>query len=118
MVGWPTLRTLAVGSGRTYVSIRHRASRLGAVRHPRLDPAERAARRPTEIPCRYCGSVFLGARRYALLRRRVLDPERGPVSGLRASAHRLTVLALRDGREAVRLAGPGYPGGCCHGRAG
>ena len=59
-----------------------------------------------------------GARRYALLRRRVLDPERGPVSGLRASAHRLTVLALRDGREAVRLAGPGYPGGCCHGRAG
>ena len=64
--GWPTLRDLAVGSGRTYVAIRHRASRLGAIRLPRLDPAERAARRPTEIPCRYCGDMFLarGGTRY------------------------------------------------------
>ena len=65
-LGWPTLRTLADGSGRTYVAIRHRASRLGAIRLQRLDPAERAARRPTEIPCRYCGSMFLasGGTRY------------------------------------------------------
>ena len=64
--GWPTLRTLADGSGRTYVAIRHRASRLGAIRLQRLDPAQRAARRPTEIPCRYCGSMFLasGGTRY------------------------------------------------------
>ena len=64
--GWPTLRELADGSGRTYVAIRHRASRLGATRLHRLDPAERAARGPSEIPCRYCGSMFLasGGTRY------------------------------------------------------
>ena len=64
--GWPTLRTLADGSGRTYVAVRIRASRLGAIRLHRLDPTERAARRPTEIPCGYCGSMFLarGGLRY------------------------------------------------------
>ena len=65
-VGWPTLRALAADVGRSYYAIRHRASRLGAIRLHRLDPAERAARRPTEIPCRYCGSMFLarGGTRY------------------------------------------------------
>ena len=64
--GYPTLRTLADGSGRTYYAMRHRASRLGAIRLYRLDLAERAARRPTEIPCRYCGDMFLarGVTRY------------------------------------------------------
>ena len=64
--GWPTLRELAGGSGRTYVAIRHRASRLGATRLHRLDPSQRAALGPSEIPCRYCGSMFLasGGTRY------------------------------------------------------
>ena len=66
VVGWPSLRALAVGSGRTYVSIRHRASRLGAIRLQRMDPSQRAARGPTEMPCRYCGGAFLsrGSLRY------------------------------------------------------
>ena len=66
VVGWPSLRALAVGSGRTYVSIRHRASRIGAIRLQRMDPSQRAARGPTEMPCRYCGGAFLsrGSLRY------------------------------------------------------
>ena len=66
VVGWPDLRTLAVNSGRSYVAIRHRASRLGAIRLKRLDQSQRAARGPTEIPCRYCGGAFLsrGSLRY------------------------------------------------------
>ena len=65
-VGWPTLRALAVDCGRSYYATRHRASRLGAIRLERSDPAERAARGPTEIPCRYCGGAFLsrGSLRY------------------------------------------------------
>ena len=59
VVGWPTLRTLAVGSGRSYVAIRLRASHLRAIRLPRVDPAQGAARGPTEILCRYCGGAFL-----------------------------------------------------------
>ena len=59
VVGYPTLRALADGSGRTYVAVRTRASRLRAIRLPRLDPAERAARRPTEDQCRYCDGAFL-----------------------------------------------------------
>ena len=46
------------------------------------------------------------SRRSALLRRCVPDPCPGAVSGLRALDYRLAVRALRDGREAVRLAGP------------
>jgi hypothetical protein len=66
VVGWPTLRALAVGSGRTYVAIRLRASKLRAIRLERLNPAQRAARGPTEMPCRYCGGAFLsrGSLRY------------------------------------------------------
>lgn len=63
VVGWPSMRTLAGSSGRSYNAIRHRASRLGAIR---VDPARRAARGPTETPCRYCGVSFLsrGGSRY------------------------------------------------------
>ena len=63
VVGWPTLRDLAARYDRTYDAIRLRASRLGAIRRERLDPAERG---PTEIPCRYCASPFLmrGGARY------------------------------------------------------
>ena len=66
VVGWPDLRTLAAGCGRTYDAMMKRASRLGAIRLERSDPAERAARGPTEIPCRYCGGAFLsrGSVRY------------------------------------------------------
>ena len=66
VVGRPTLRTLAVSSGRTYVAIRLRASHLRAIRLQRLDPSQRAARGPTEILCRYCGGAFLsrGSLRY------------------------------------------------------
>ena len=64
--GWPTLRALAGDNGRTYYAIRTRASRLRAIRLPRLDPAQRATKGPSEMPCRYCGSVFLasGGTRY------------------------------------------------------
>ena len=66
VVGWPSLRELAVKTGRSYDAIRLRASRLGAIRLERLDPEQRAARGPTEIPCRYCASPFLirGGARY------------------------------------------------------
>ena len=66
VVGWPSLRALAVDCGRSYYATRHRASRLGAIRLHRLDPAERAARVPTEGQCRYCGGAFLsrGGLRY------------------------------------------------------
>ena len=66
VVGYPTLRALADGSGRSYVAVRTRASRLRAIRLHRLDPAQRTARRPIEIPCRYCGDMFLarGVTRY------------------------------------------------------
>ena len=54
--------------GRSYLcdAMMKRASRLGAIRLERSDPAERAARGPTEIPCRYCGGAFLsrGSVRY------------------------------------------------------
>ena len=58
-VGSPTLRALAVDCGRSYCAIRARASVLRAIRRPRGQRAVRAARGPTEIPCRYCGSMFL-----------------------------------------------------------
>ena len=58
-VGFPTLRVLAVDCGRSYVAIRLRASHLRAIRLPRVDPAQGAARGPTEILCRYCGGAFL-----------------------------------------------------------
>ena len=58
IVGWPTLRALAVDLGRTHVATLTRASRLGAIRL-RRDTAERSARRTEKRPCRYCGSPFL-----------------------------------------------------------
>ena len=66
LVGWPTLRALAADVGRSYNATRHRASRLGAIRLPLLDPAQRAARGPSVIACRYCGGAFLarGGTRY------------------------------------------------------
>ena len=66
LVGWPTLRALAVDLGRTHCAVLTRTSRLGAIRLHRLDPAERE-RRPTEKrPCNYCGFPFLlmGGARY------------------------------------------------------
>ena len=61
LVGWPTLRVLAVTLGRTHVATLTRASRLRAIRVPLLDPAERAAREPSVIECLYCGSAFLAS---------------------------------------------------------
>ena len=64
--GWPSLRAVAVDCGRTYDATMKRASRLGAIRLQRLEPAQRAARVPTEGQCRYCGGAFLsrGSVRY------------------------------------------------------
>lgn len=58
--GYPKLSALAVDYGRTYFSIRTRASRIGAIRLHRLDPADRPPRGPTRRTCRYCGDAFLG----------------------------------------------------------
>ena len=66
VVGWPSLRALAVDCGRSYYATRHRASRLRAIRLERRDPSQRAALGPTEILCWYCGGAFLarGGSRY------------------------------------------------------
>ena len=106
VVGYPTLRALADGSGRTYVAVRTRASRLRAIRLPRLDPAERAARRPTEIPVAVLRRRVPTARRGALLRRRVPRPL--PGASVRAAG--VTLKDLRCSRCAVDGKRSDWPG--------
>ena len=57
--------------GRSYVRYPARVRLVLRVRFgvPRLDPAQRAARGPSEIPCRYCGGAFLASGGRALLLR-------------------------------------------------
>ena len=65
VVGWPTLKKLAVDLGRTHWSLLTRASRLGAIRvRPCSEP--RAARTIEKKPCSYCGFLCLltGGARY------------------------------------------------------
>ena len=103
--GWPTLRDLAVDFGRSHNATCHRASRLGAIRLHRLDPSQRAARGPSEIPCRYCGSVFLssGGRRYC-------SGECGTLGRGQCPGCGRAIKDLRCSRCAVALKGSGPSG--------
>ena len=102
--GRPTLRALAGDSGRSYCAIRLRASRLRAIRLPRLDPAQRAARGPFEIPCRYCGSAFLsrGGARYCGGECRTLGRGQCPGCGRALKALQCARCAV-EGKRAVWL---------------
>ena len=116
VVGWPSLLTLAGATGRSHSAIRHRASRLRAIRLHRLDPAARQARGPFKRQCRYCGGAFMGiaGARYCGGECRTLARGQCPGCGRPLTALRCAKCAV-DGKRAA-WNGPAHSASRAQGR--